>query len=196
MFVFVSAVFFLLITPGPGVLSIAGVGASFGKAPALRYLVGLFLGTNLVALAVVTGVAGLVLANPLIKPILLYASMAYLTYLALRVALAGTNIEFIQQQSAPGIKYGIIFQIINPKAYVVNTTLFTGLPIYSDGGLAEIALKFLIINAIWIPIHILWTGFGISFKQMNLSPKVQRVVSVLMGLSLLVVVGLAVRQLN
>jgi len=185
-----------MITPGPGVLSIAGVGASFGKAPALRYLIGLLMGTNLVALAVVTGVAGLVLANPLIKPVLLYASMAYLTFLALRVALAGTEIEFIQQQSAPGIKYGIVFQIINPKAYVVNTTLFTGLPIDAGGGLSELALKFLIINAIWIPIHLVWMMFGISFRQMNLSPKVQRIVSVLMGLSLLMVVALAVGRLH
>lgn len=196
MLAFVSAVFFLLITPGPGVLSTAGVGASFGQAAALRYLVGLFLGTNLVALAVVTGMAGLVLANPLIKPILLYASMAYLTYLALRVALAGTQIEFIQQQAAPGIKYGIVFQIINPKAYVVNTTLFTGLPIFTEGGPTEIALKFVIVNAIWIPIHLVWMAFGISFKQMNLSPLIQRIVSVLMGISLLVVVGLAIWKLN
>lgn len=196
MFVFISAIFFLLITPGPGVLSIAGVGASFGKAPALRYLIGLFLGTNLVALAVVTGVAGLALAVPFIRPVLLYASIAYLTYLALRVALAGTQIAFIQQQAPPGIKYGILFQIINPKAYVVNTTLFTGLPIFPEGGLAEVALKFLIINAIWIPIHIVWMTFGISFKQMNLPSHVQRIVSVLMGASLLVVVVLAVMQMN
>jgi len=64
LLVFLAAVFFLLITPGPGVLSTAGVGASFGKEAAIRYVTGLFIGTNLVALAVVTGVAGLVLALP------------------------------------------------------------------------------------------------------------------------------------
>ncbi len=177
-------------------LSLAGVAASFGKEPALRYLIGLFFGTNLVALAVVTGVAGLALANPLIKPILLYASMAYLIFLALRVALAGTQIAFIEQQAPPGIKHGVTLQIINPKAYVVNTTLFTGLPIYPNGGLAEIILKFFIINVIWIAIHLVWMMFGITFKQMDLPAHVQRTVSVLMGASLLIVVGLAFWQIN
>jgi len=173
------------------VLSTAGVGASFGKGPAIRYVLGLFIGTNLVALAVVTGVAGLVLANPIVKPILLYASMAYLVYLALRVALAGTQIRFIERQSAPGVGNGIALQTINPKAYVVNTTLFTGFPFEFASQGMEIGLKFLVINMIWVPIHLLWMMIGITLKEMNLPDKVQRGISILMGLSLLAVVGLA-----
>ncbi|MGB0853473.1 MAG: LysE family translocator, partial [Pikeienuella sp.] len=36
MLTFAAAVFFLLITPGPGVLSLAGVGASFGYRAGAR----------------------------------------------------------------------------------------------------------------------------------------------------------------
>jgi len=57
MLTFSIAVFMLLITPGPGVLSTAGVGAAFGFSAGLRYVFGLFLGTNLVALAVISLVA-------------------------------------------------------------------------------------------------------------------------------------------
>ena len=53
MLTFAAAVFFLLITPGPGVLTTAGVGAGYGRAQGLRFLTGLFIGTNLVAIAVV-----------------------------------------------------------------------------------------------------------------------------------------------
>jgi len=195
MIIFLSAVFFLLITPGPGVLSTAGVGASFGRGAAIRYVIGLFLGTNAVALAVVTGVAGLMLAHSIVKPILLYASTAYLTYLALRVALAGSKISFIEQQSPPGIVDGILFQTINPKAYVVNTTLFTGFPFGFTNFGVEVALKFLLINAIWIPIHLLWMQAGIGLQRMNLPVRTQRIISVLMGFSLLAVVFLALRNL-
>lgn len=195
MLVFLVAVFFLLITPGPGVLSTAGVGASFGKSAAIRYVTGLFIGTNLVALAVVTGVAGLVLANPMVKPVLLYASVAYLAYLAFRVAMAGSNIAFIKRQSSPGIVNGIALQAINPKAYVVNTTLFTGFPFgYAHYGY-EVALKFVLLNAIWIPIHLLWMVAGIALQQMDLPARTQRLISILMGLSLLIVVGLAMSQM-
>jgi threonine/homoserine/homoserine lactone efflux protein len=50
---FCLAVLLLLVTPGPGVLSTAGVGAAFGFNAGLRYVTGLFIGTNLVALIVV-----------------------------------------------------------------------------------------------------------------------------------------------
>ncbi len=191
MFPFLGAVFFLLITPGPGVLSTAGVSAAFGPKPAYRYLFGLFIGTNLVALAVVTGVASLMLAHPIVRPVLLYASTGYLLYLAAKIALAGSKLAFIEKQSAPGILNGIALQAINPKAYVVNTTLFAGFPFAGFAATQEILWKFVIINAIWIPIHLLWLAMGIALKKMALPYKTQRLINIFMGLSLLAVVALA-----
>jgi threonine/homoserine/homoserine lactone efflux protein len=63
MLAFILAVFLLLITPGPGVLSTAGVGAAFGFKAGLRYVFGLCIGTNLVALIVVSGLAAIILAT-------------------------------------------------------------------------------------------------------------------------------------
>ncbi|HEC70944.1 MAG TPA: LysE family translocator, partial [Roseobacter sp.] len=40
MLQFALAVFFLIVTPGPGVLSTAGVGAAFGFRAGLAYVVG------------------------------------------------------------------------------------------------------------------------------------------------------------
>ena len=191
MDVFVAAVFFLLITPGPGVLSTAGVGASFGKQAGYRYVLGLFIGTNLVALAVVTGLASIVLTLPVLRTVLLYASIAYICYLALRIAFAGSNIAFIESQRAPGIGDALLLQAINPKAYVVNTTLFTGFGFADMQLWQETLWKFLLINAIWIPIHLLWLTAGIGLKQLNLSSRAQRTINILMALSLLMVVVLA-----
>ncbi len=192
MIAFLAAIFFLLITPGPGVLSTAGVSAAFGAKPAYRYLIGLFIGTNLVALAVVSGVAGLMLAHPIIRPILLYASVAYLIYLAAKIAFAGAKIAFIENQSAPGLINGIALQAINPKAYVVNTTLFTSFPFAHLTATTEIVWKFVLINAIWIPIHLLWLAAGVGIKRMALTKQVQRRINILMGASLLIVVFLAI----
>ena len=191
MFAFLAAIFFLLITPGPGVLSTAGVSAAFGAKPAYRYVTGLFIGTNLVALAVVTGVAGLMLAQPFVRPILLYLSVAYLVYLAMKIAFAGAKIAFIESENAPGIVNGIALQAINPKAYVVNTTLFTSFPFTGVTPLQEILWKFVLINAIWIPIHLLWLAAGVALQRMDLPHRIQRGINVAMGLSLLVVVALA-----
>lgn len=189
---FLAAVFLLLITPGPGVLSTAGVGASFGVQAGYRYVFGLFIGTNLVAVAVVTGLAGIVLTVPALRTILLYASVAYLCYLALRIALAGSSIAFIDADKPPGIIDALILQAINPKAYVVNTALFTGFAFQNLSLWQETLWKFIIINAIWIPIHLLWLGAGISLKKLALSTRAQRIINVFMALSLLSVVVLAI----
>jgi len=192
MLAFLTAVFFLLITPGPGVLSTAGVGSAFGAKAGYRYVFGLFLGTNLVALAVVTGLAGLVLAQPAIRTALLYASVLYLCYLAFKIAFAGSTISFIENTRAPGIREALLLQAINPKAYVVNTALFTGFRFADASMLTETLWKFVLINLIWVPIHLIWLSAGIALKRMDLPPKWQRTINILMACSLLIVVILAI----
>jgi len=192
MLTFALAVFFLIITPGPGVLSTAGVGSAFGARPGTRYVIGLFIGTNMVALAVVSGLAAVVLADVRIRSALFAASAAYLFYLAARIALAGSRIAFIEARKPPGIVDGVALQMINPKAYAVNTALFSGFAFGGANLLAETVLKFAIVNAIWIPIHFLWLWLGITLRQLDLSERTHRAINIAMSLSMLAVVSLAI----
>ena len=107
MDIFAAAVFLLIITPGPGVLSTAGVGSAYGFRAGLSYVTGLFIGTNLVALAVVTGVAAAILANPVLRTVLAVASIGYLLYLALKIAFAGARVAFIHSTRQPGLRDGL-----------------------------------------------------------------------------------------
>lgn len=191
MLTFLAAIFFLLITPGPGVLSAAGVGSGFGANAGFRYLVGLFLGTNLVALAVVSGLAAVVLSVPLVRDVLLFASAGYLLYLALKIAFSGSRIAFIHPERPPGIGGGIVLQMLNPKSYAVNTALFSGFGFYPDSLIIETSLKFLIINAIWIPVHLLWLAAGVYLHRLDLSERTHFAINVLMAISMLLVVALA-----
>ena len=88
MLSFIVVVILMFITPGPGVLSLAGTGAAFGWRQGLRYMAGLWVGHFLVSLAVITGLATIILAEPLIRAILLFICAGYFGYLALRIALA------------------------------------------------------------------------------------------------------------
>jgi len=191
MLTFAAAVFFLIVTPGPGVLSTAGVGSGFGFAAGARYMAGLFVGTNLVALAVVSGLAAAVLAEPRLRTLLFYASVAYLLYLALRIAFSGSKIAFMERQKAPGVLGGIALQAINPKAYAVNTAFFSGFAFWPASAAVETLLKFAIINAIWVPIHFLWLGAGVLLRRLELPRPVQVLINVIMALSMLAVVALA-----
>ena len=191
MLTFAAAFFLAILSPGPGVLSIAGVGAAYGFKAGFRYMTGLFIGTNLVGLAVVTGVAAVILASPVIRTVLFAASTCYLLYLAARIAFAGSKIAFINAKKQPGIKEGLLLQAVNPKAYVVNTLFITGFAFMPNALTMEIILKFLIMNAIWIPIHMLWLWAGGAVKRLELADHVQRRINFAMSGSMLLVVGLA-----
>ena len=191
MLAFAAAVFFLIISPGPGVLSTAGVGAAYGYRNGLAYVAGLFAGSNLVAMLAISGVAATALALPWLRTTLLIASLGYLLWLAWRIASAGAQIGFIEARTPLGFWNGLALQPINPKAYVVNTTLFTGFSFMPDALWLETAIKLLIMNLIWIPLHLGWLGAGISLRRLDLGPQAQRRVNIAMALSMLVAVGLA-----
>ena len=192
MLTFAITVFLLIVTPGPGVLSTAGFGAAYGYKKSLRYVFGLFLGTNLVFLAVATGLIAILLSIPSLRIFLLILSTFYLFYLASKIALAGSNIAFIKAKSPPGIISGVLLQAINPKAYVVNTTLVSGFAFYQSSFAVELVIKFFIMNSIWIPLHLLWLYVGTVLHELNLSIKNQRIINLMMALSMVLVVVISI----
>ena len=192
MLEFAAAVFFLIITPGPGVLSAAGVGSGFGYRAGIAYVAGLWCGNNLVAGLVISGIAATVLSYPGLRAVLLWGSAAYLLWLAAKIAFAGSKIAFIHSERAPGLWNGLALQPINPKAYAVNIALFSGFAFMPDALVTETWIKLLILNAIWIPIHLVWLWAGVTVRRLHLDPSVQRVINIVMALAMLVVVGLAV----
>ncbi|MEM9046233.1 MAG: LysE family translocator [Pseudomonadota bacterium] len=191
MLEFVSAVFLLLITPGPGVLSVAGVGSGFGFGAGRRYLWGLCAGNFLVGLIVVSGLAALLLAIPWLKTTLLIASAAYLGWLAWKIATAGGRVAFSAAERVPSQRDGIALQLVNPKAYAVNTNLFTGFAFMANQPAQEVLIKFLILNAFWIPIHFLWLWAGVSLRRMDLPERYSRLINITMAFCLVGVVVLA-----
>jgi hypothetical protein len=59
----------------------------------------------------------------------------------------------------------------------------------------ETLIKFLLINAFWIPIHLIWLAAGNTAQQLNLPPRTQFLINCLMALAMLVVVVLALLSL-
>ena len=192
MLTFAISVFLLIVTPGPGVLSTAGFGAAYGFKKSLRYVFGLFLGTNLVFLAVASGLIAILLSIPSLRVFLLFLSTCYLFYLASKIALAGSNIAFIKAKVPPGITSGVLLQTINPKAYVVNTTFVSGFAFYQSSFTIELIIKFFIINSIWIPLHLLWLYAGTVLHELNLSNKNQRVINLMLSFSMIVAVVISI----
>ena len=191
MLEFVFASFFLLITPGPGVLSVAGVASGFGSRAATRYLWGLCIGNLCVAATVISGLSAILFALPYLRHVLLILSIFYMIYLAAKIAFSGSKVGFIKAESSPRFSDGVALQFINPKAYLVNTLLFTGYPFWPINIIGEVTLKLVLFVAIWIPIHFAWLIAGVSLRRLDLPPTTQRLINLLMALALLLVVALA-----
>ncbi len=195
MLAFASAVFFLIITPGPGVLSAAGVGAGYGFRIGVRYVGGLWFGNLMVGLIVISGLWTLLLTIPGLRLVFGVASLCYLGYLAFRIAVAGSEIRFARLANAPGFAAGTLLQFINPKAYAVNTFLFSNFAFYPSSWIIEILIKLMILNAMWIPIHFAWLQAGIALHRLELAPAQQRRINFAMAAALFVVVLIAAWEL-
>ena len=187
MIAFALAVFFMIISPGPAVLALAGVGAAFSFKVGLKFLVGLTMGYLLVWAIVITGFVSIIFSIPYMRIIFLFVSSAYLIYLSLKIMLKGSEIAFINPNNRPSLLDGIILQLVNPKAYAFHSILLTGFIVFPNNFLLETSWKFVVMNLIWIPLHIGWLSFGVSIKKINLNPKIQRGINIFMGGSLLIV---------
>ena len=197
MFAYIIISFLMMVTPGPGVLSLAGVGAGFGWRVGMMYLIGLFFGTNGVALLVVLGFKQFLFEIEGVELTFLFLSLSYLSFLSWRIATSENKTGFKQSLKAPKLYEGIFLQFVNPKAYVVQGHLFVVLSLGIASYNVEIITKFIIVNSIWIPIHLLWLWLGISLKKWSLGVNKQVWVNRGMGLSLFAVVILsAIMELN
>ena len=197
MITYIIISFLMMVTPGPGVLSLAGVGAGFGWKVGMMYLIGLFFGTNGVALLVVLGFKQFLFEIDGVEITFLLLSLSYLSFLSWRIATSDNKTGFKQSLKAPRLYEGIFLQFVNPKAYVVQGHLFVVLSLSMASYSNEIIVKFIIVNSIWIPIHLLWLWLGISLKKWSLAINKQIWVNRGMGLALFAVVILsAIMELN
>ena len=196
MVAFALAVFFMIATPGPAVLALAGVGAAFSFKDGLRFLVGLTIGYLLVWAFVITGLASVVFSVLYMRTIFLIISSGYLIYLSFKIMMKGSKIAFIRPENLPNFMDGIILQLVNPKAYAFHSILLSGFVIYPNDIILETICKFIVMNAIWIPLHLVWLFMGASIKKVNLDPYIQRKINLVMGLSLFLVAILSFLSIN
>ena len=196
MVAFALAVFFMIATPGPAVLALAGVGAAFSFKDGLRFLVGLTIGYLLVWAFVITGLASVVFSVSYMRTIFLVIASGYLIYLSFKIMMKGSKIAFIRPENLPNFMDGIILQLVNPKAYAFHSILLSGFVIYPNDIILETICKFIVMNAIWIPLHLVWLFMGASIKKVNLDPYIQRKINLVMGLSLFLVAILSFLSIN
>lgn len=159
----------MCFTPGPNNLMLMASGTNYGYRPTLPHLLGVVLGFSLMVVLVGLGLTAVFTRVPELRTILKVVSIAYLLYLAWRIARAappetdtartGQPLTFLQASA---------FQWVNPKGW---TMALTGITAYApDQGLwavMVVALAFLVVNSF---SGSLWVLIGQQIRRFLTNP--------------------------
>ena len=166
LFAFVSSV-----TPGPNNLMLMASGANYGFARSVPHMLGIAIGFTLMIVLVGAGLVQLFDAWPLSYTILKVLSVAYMTWLAWKIARAapaakaqatGTPLTFVQAAA---------FQWVNPKAWAMA---LTALSVYAtNASLTAFALVALVFGLVNLPSIALWTVMGQQMARFLTNPDLE-----------------------
>ena len=106
------------ITPGPVNLITLSAAVNFGWRVALRHVWGATLGFTLLLVLLGLSVHAVLHFLPQLSLALQWAGVAFLVYLALRLASSQSHIERQQHAPAPSFLSGALLQWLNPKAWI------------------------------------------------------------------------------
>lgn len=159
----------LLGSPGPAPLALAGVGASFGFKGGMRFLSGILAGLLVVIFAVATGLGTLFTTYPLTKSICQFVGVAYLLYVAYKIASAQGSIAE-REGAAPSFKDGFILNLINPKAYAAFLAIFANNLLILGDPLLSVIMTGVVCFAVAVIVDGLWMAIGGSLQTIFATP--------------------------
>ncbi len=154
-------------TPGPNNIMLMTSGANVGFARTIPHMLGVALGFAFMVMLVGVGLVGIFNTYPLSHQILKYASLAYLIYLAAKIAMSGRAKE-VDDFKPLTFLAAASFQWVNPKGWSMALSAVT---LFSSSGawleLGIIALAFTLAN---IPSVSFWTFAGQKLQHWLITP--------------------------
>ncbi|HYI73346.1 MAG TPA: LysE family translocator [Skermanella sp.] len=118
----------VVLTPGPAVLALLGIGAAQGRRAGAGFLVGHLVGDTLWAMLALTALIGARVIAPVVFQTLAVICGAYLLYLGMRAVLVRRDATGqVSTSVRRPLHRGLMFGITNPKSYPVTLSVFTAL---------------------------------------------------------------------
>ena len=115
LLVFASAMAF---TPGPNTTLSAALAANRGLRHAMRFVLGVPLGWGLLLLACALGLGALIQAEPALRGVLKWGGLAYMLWLAWKLATAQAVGQVRAGGFDVGFGKGVLLQFVNIKAWM------------------------------------------------------------------------------
>lgn len=179
-FAFVSS-----ITPGPNNMMLLASGVNYGFLRSIPHMLGVGFGFVAMLLIVGLGLGQVIMGNPGVHLTLKVASVAYLLWLAWKIATSGpVAIDGAQGSSRPmTFLQAALFQWVNPKAWAMALTAVAAYtqPTNYMQSLLMVGIVFGLVN---IPSNATWTGCGVALGRVLRDPRHVRIFNVTMAVLL------------
>ncbi len=189
---FLAAGVALLISPGPATLGMAATAAAYPQRVAWSFYFGLLAGLVFVVSCVTAGVITAVATIPYATEVLTFFAVAYITYLAFRIATAPPVGALKPGTRTPGFFSAIVLNITNVKAYAAFTALFASFDLVPGDPFLSGLLKSALAFALVASGNMFWLFTGTTLQRFFHDPKISRVINVCFAVLLLASVEMTV----
>ena len=177
LFAFVAA-----ITPGPSNLILTSTGARVGVLHGLPSLFGVAAGMGLMMFLVTFGLGSLVHDSPILYQALKWGGVAFLLWLAWKIATARHSDTGTDAKRPVGFWGAAAFQWVNPKSWLVSASA-AGTYLHAAAGnvfVQAISFGVLFILAA-LPSCFVWLAFGAGVQQLLHGERAARIFNIAMG---------------
>ena len=172
--------FVMYITPGPNNTMLTVSGIKFGFFRTMPHLFGIPSGHALQLILVCLGLGVIFETYPMIQDILKWIGTAYLLYLAWKIL---GSLKVGDKDTSSPLKYyeAVIFQFVNPKAWIICITAVSLFFPREESLLISILFLVLLSSAVNLPCISCWALFGATIRNFLKNKKIKIAIEWLMA---------------
>ncbi|MBB3949749.1 LysE family translocator [Aureimonas jatrophae] len=169
------------VTPGPNNMMLMASGVNFGFRRTIPHMLGIAVGFFVLLLAVGFGLGALIHAVPALQTAMRVASVAYMLWLAWKIATSKPAGEAQAGSRPMTFLQAAAFQWVNPKAWAMGLVAM-GAYTNAENPVLSVLLVGTAFALVNFPSVSVWAGFGVALRGLLADPKRLRIFNVTMAL--------------
>ncbi|MFZ6757557.1 LysE family translocator [Undibacterium sp. Ji50W] len=160
------------ISPGPVNIVALRSGTQYGFRASLAHVSGATIGFTVLLLLTGLGLHELLNVIPALTQVIQWAGVAFLLFLAYKLAVDDGQLQVDEQSKGPSAWYGALMQWLNPKAWLAS---IAGMGAYAANGDISMVWHFTIIYFFICYASIAaWAYAGTALRQLFRRPALMR----------------------
>ena len=158
------------VTPGPNNIMILASGLNFGTLKSLPHYLGICVGFPIMVMLIGLGFGFLFERFPVVHTYIRIIGIFYLLFLSWKIATSAPNSLNAKQATPFSFLQAVLFQWVNPKAWIMATSAVAAFTTGSADILIQVLIIALIFMIVAFPSTGMWLFFGVWLKKIFNTP--------------------------